>query len=35
LAVLLISAAIGDRFGRRKFNAAGLGLFVAASAACG
>jgi EmrB/QacA subfamily drug resistance transporter len=34
-AVLLITAAaIGDRFGRRKFYAAGLGLFVAASAAC-
>src|SRR5271154_2840910 len=34
-AVLLITAAaIGDRFGRRRFYAAGLGLFVAASAAC-
>jgi EmrB/QacA subfamily drug resistance transporter len=34
-AVLLITAAaIGDRFGRRNFYAAGLALFVAASAAC-
>ncbi|MEO6859260.1 MAG: DHA2 family efflux MFS transporter permease subunit [Solirubrobacteraceae bacterium] len=34
-AVLLISgAALGDRLGRRKTFAAGLGLFVAASAAC-
>jgi EmrB/QacA subfamily drug resistance transporter len=34
-AVLLISgAALGDRFGRRKTFAGGLGLFVAASAAC-
>jgi EmrB/QacA subfamily drug resistance transporter len=34
-AVLLITAAaIGDRFGRRNFYAAGLGLFAAASAAC-
>jgi EmrB/QacA subfamily drug resistance transporter len=34
-AVLLITAAaVGDRFGRRRLYAAGLGLFVAASAAC-
>ncbi len=34
-AVLLISgAALGDRIGRRKTFAVGLGLFVAASAAC-
>lgn len=34
-AVLLISgAALGDRLGRRKTFAAGLGLFVASSAAC-
>jgi EmrB/QacA subfamily drug resistance transporter len=34
-AVLLMGAsAIGDRFGRRRTFAAGLGLFVAASAAC-
>ncbi|MEA2210916.1 MAG: hypothetical protein QOF83_864, partial [Solirubrobacteraceae bacterium] len=34
-AVLLITgAALGDRFGRRKTFASGLGLFVAASAAC-
>jgi EmrB/QacA subfamily drug resistance transporter len=34
-AVLLMTAAgIGDRFGRRRIFAAGLGLFVAASAAC-
>jgi EmrB/QacA subfamily drug resistance transporter len=34
-AVLLITAAaVGDRFGRRNFYAAGLGLFAAASAAC-
>src|SRR5882672_7476553 len=33
-AVLLITAAaLGDRFGRRKFYAVGLGLFAAASAA--
>jgi len=36
LAVLLVTAAgLGDRFGRRRLFAAGLGLFVAASAACG
>src|SRR5919106_1089555 len=35
LAVLLMTgAALGDRFGRRRLFAAGLGLFVAASAAC-
>jgi EmrB/QacA subfamily drug resistance transporter len=34
-AVLLMTAsAIGDRFGRRRVFAAGLGLFVAASVAC-
>ncbi len=34
-AVLLITAtALGDRLGRRRLFAAGLGLFVAASAAC-
>jgi MFS family permease len=34
-AVLLITAAaLGDRFGRRRMFVAGLGLFVAASAAC-
>jgi EmrB/QacA subfamily drug resistance transporter len=34
-AVLLIpAAALGDRFGRRKLYAGGLGLFAAASAAC-
>jgi EmrB/QacA subfamily drug resistance transporter len=34
-AVLLMSgAALGDRFGRRRVFASGLGLFVAASAAC-
>jgi len=34
-AVLLMSAAaLGDRFGRRRLFAAGLGLFAAASAAC-
>jgi EmrB/QacA subfamily drug resistance transporter len=35
LAVLLLpAAALGDRFGRRRMFAAGLGLFVATSAAC-
>jgi EmrB/QacA subfamily drug resistance transporter len=35
LAVLLMTAAaLGDRFGRRRLFAVGLGLFVAASAAC-
>src|SRR5437868_12248739 len=34
-AVLLIAAAaLGDRFGRRRLFAAGLGLFSVASAAC-
>ena len=34
-AVLLITAAaLGDRYGRRRLYATGLGLFVAASAAC-
>src|SRR6266567_3263198 len=34
-AVLLITAAaLGDRYGRRNFYAAGLALFAAASAAC-
>jgi EmrB/QacA subfamily drug resistance transporter len=34
-AVLLITAAaLGDRFGRRRFYAAGLGLFALSSAAC-
>ena len=34
-AVLLITgAALGDRFGRRRLYAAGLGLFAVASAAC-
>ncbi len=34
-AVLLMSAsALGDRYGRRRLYAAGMGLFVAASAAC-
>jgi EmrB/QacA subfamily drug resistance transporter len=35
LAVLLLpAAALGDRFGRRRLFAAGLGLFAASSAAC-
>jgi EmrB/QacA subfamily drug resistance transporter len=33
-AVLLTAAVLGDRFGRRRLFAAGLVLFVAASAAC-
>src|SRR5579859_6556245 len=33
--VLLIGTALGDRFGRRRMLVAGLGLFVAASIACG
>jgi EmrB/QacA subfamily drug resistance transporter len=32
--LLMTGAALGDRFGRRRLFAAGLGLFVAASAAC-
>ena len=32
--LLLTGAALGDRFGRRRLFAIGLGLFVAASAAC-
>jgi EmrB/QacA subfamily drug resistance transporter len=32
--LLLTGAALGDRFGRRRLFGAGLGLFVAASAAC-
>src|SRR6516164_10039227 len=32
--LLLTGAALGDRFGRRRIFAAGLGVFVAASAAC-
>ncbi len=32
--LLLTGAALGDRFGRRRLFAAGLGLFVVASAAC-
>jgi EmrB/QacA subfamily drug resistance transporter len=32
--LLMTAAAIGDRFGRRRLFAVGLGLFVAASAAC-
>src|SRR5258708_27169639 len=32
--LLLTGAALGDRFGRRQMFALGLGLFVAASAAC-
>jgi len=32
--LLLTGAALGDRFGRQRMFAAGLGLFVAASAAC-
>jgi EmrB/QacA subfamily drug resistance transporter len=32
--LLMTAAAIGDRFGRRRLLASGLGLFVAASAAC-
>jgi EmrB/QacA subfamily drug resistance transporter len=32
--LLMTAAALGDRFGRRRMFAAGLGLFVAASAAC-
>lgn len=32
--LLMTSAALGDRFGRRRMFVAGLGLFVVASAAC-
>ncbi len=32
--LLMTGAALGDRFGRRRLFAAGLGLFIAASAAC-
>jgi len=32
--LLLTAAALGDRFGRRRLFAAGIGLFVLASAAC-
>jgi EmrB/QacA subfamily drug resistance transporter len=32
--LLLTGAALGDRFGRRRLFVAGLGMFVAASAAC-
>jgi EmrB/QacA subfamily drug resistance transporter len=32
--LLMAGAALGDRFGRRRMFVAGLGLFVAASAAC-
>jgi EmrB/QacA subfamily drug resistance transporter len=32
--LLMTAAALGDRYGRRRLFAAGLGLFVAASAAC-
>src|ERR1700748_1199944 len=32
--LLMTAAALGDRFGRRRVFAAGIGLFVAASAAC-
>ena len=32
--LLLTAAALGDRFGRRRLYALGLGVFVAASAAC-
>ncbi len=32
--LLMTAAALGDRFGRRRSFAAGIGLFVAASAAC-
>src|SRR5690349_22345975 len=32
--LLMTAAALGDRFGRRRLFAAGIGLFVVASAAC-
>jgi EmrB/QacA subfamily drug resistance transporter len=34
-ALLLTGAALGDRFGRRRMFATGIGLFVVASAVCG
>jgi EmrB/QacA subfamily drug resistance transporter len=33
--LLMTGAALGDRFGRRRFFVIGIGLFVAASAGCG
>src|SRR5438874_12881635 len=33
--LLMTAAALGDRFGRRRLFAAGIALFVVASAACG
>src|SRR5581483_3032367 len=33
--LLMTGAALGDRFGRRRVYTAGVGVFVAASAACG
>src|SRR3954447_23865649 len=32
--LLMTAAALGDRYGRRRFYAVGLGLFAAASAVC-
>ena len=32
--LLMTGAALGDRFGRQRLFAAGIGLFVVASAAC-
>src|SRR5690349_13455213 len=32
--LLIVAAALGDRYGRRKMYTAGLALFAAASAAC-
>src|SRR5260221_11602246 len=32
--LLILAAALGDRFGRRRMFVVGLGLFVSASAAC-
>src|SRR3954454_8522962 len=34
-AFLLLAGRAGDRFGRRRVYSIGLGLFIAASAACG
>ena len=34
-ALLLVGGALGDRFGRRRVYAIGIGIFAAASAACG